>query len=225
MCDPHWRRIFVITLFLPAALAAAGCSRIGKTATAEHEDISTIDIVRPAELFRGNDLKRLEPHLGLTSGCVAVEMKKGEWTVQPTLEVWTSGKPGEPHKLGRSSGEAREVSISFREIKNEHDQSRLKITVVFKTDNSSAAHQIELDGPKLPDKKMPDGKTSASHSFMPKPLPKEIRIKDESGAAVWGYMGSVGDHLFMGDESIENMAKRVEWALVLKLVPIKADGK
>src|SRR5438477_2011904 len=71
--------------------------------------------VSPSELFIG-DLKRLEPHLGLTSGCVRLDSGGPALWFGMEVELWQGGKRikslGASHRRWEGPGEA---SISLKE--------------------------------------------------------------------------------------------------------------
>src|SRR5947208_1779344 len=72
--------------------------------------------VSPSELFAG-EAKRLEPHLGLTSGCAHLESAHAVVWIGAEVELWQDGKlvkvvGGGQHRVE----EPNEVSVSLQEV-------------------------------------------------------------------------------------------------------------
>src|SRR5689334_11538249 len=75
-----------------ALLLGGGCGRQPTAEPAPEPDPSTAALrVSPSELFVG-DLKRLEPHLRLASGCVRVDFRGPDRMIGQEVELWQGGK-------------------------------------------------------------------------------------------------------------------------------------
>lgn len=163
--------------------------------------------VRPSQLFTG-DMLRLEPHLGLTGhGCVKMTFDESK-DLDVKVHVWTTGKKSEP-VIGASASpvKAGEVSISVREEVNRDGKMMYKLIVASPggTFRSWADIPAEIRG-------------TGSMS-----LPNEIAIKDGAALPVWALIGSKSGVLgFNSTENIEQVAKRVDWAMVLSISLKKA---
>ena len=171
--------------------------------------------VSPAELFTG-ELKKLEPHLGLTaSGCVAVEPAGGEQAFYLQLEEWKDGKradslPG----LSLTSGKPFEVSVSVREDPGRFGKPMYRVVVAW-----SGGGKSESRAGRVAIFETGDGLTV----YPKKPLARAIDLEERGSAVVWGLMaGKLRDSTIDPKESVEEMAKRVPWALVLR---IQSDRK
>jgi hypothetical protein len=167
--------------------------------------------VSPAEFFTG-ELKKLEPHLGLTaSGCVAVEPAGGEQAFYLRLEEWKGGKradtlPG----LSLTSGKPFEVSVSVREDPGRFEKPMYRVVVAWagggKSESRAGRVAIFETG---------DGVTA----YPVKPLAKAIDLEGKGSVVVWGLMaGKLRDSTIDPKESVEEMAKRVPWALLLRVM-------
>lgn len=193
-------------------LGATGCST--RDADRKEQAPDAIAVVRSAKLFRG-DTERIEPHLGLiTSGCCEVEWKDRAGTLQPTLQVWKNGQAQKPMLVGKTSLPVDEVSISLKDGRNADDVRRLEVTVVLRGPRGYVAYRDFLDKP-----------TSKKASGTPITLPRATPIQEGQPTPVWGFMMGKGTDHVDGAESIQDMAKRVEWALVLSVTPVKVEKK
>jgi hypothetical protein len=166
--------------------------------------------VRPAELFTG-ELKKLEPHLGLTaSGCVAVEPAGVAQAFYLQFEEWKDGKRAETLPgLSLTSGKPFEVSFSVREDPGRFDKPMHRVVVAWagggKTDSRAGRVAIFETG---------DGLTA----YQAKPLAKAADLEEKGSVVVWGLMaGKLRDSTIDPKESVEEMAKRVPWALLLRV--------
>jgi hypothetical protein len=79
--------LIVLTL---ASMLIVGCS---KEAKLKESTMPANGIIRisPSTLFEG-DTKKLEPHLGLISGCVNVKYSGPKKFIQTSYEIWEEGK-------------------------------------------------------------------------------------------------------------------------------------
>ncbi|WP_434511722.1 hypothetical protein [Desulfitobacterium sp. AusDCA] len=167
-----WVFIFLITIL---ALSTVGCSQ----ATTTNEDIMPKDgIIRisPSSLFEG-DTKKLEPHLGLISGCVKVKYSGPKKYMNTIYEIWEEGK------LKKSSGLLLgsllgknydgEVSISLKNEATNDLNPKYRLTVA---DGNGSSYTLlpEID-------MMLDG------GRRPLTISKDIEISDDNKIAIWGY--------------------------------------
>ncbi|MCT4595651.1 MAG: hypothetical protein N4A57_15490 [Anaeromicrobium sp.] len=194
------RKIYV--LIIGVFIFMSGCT---KTIDGDYSEFGTATIT-PSSLFQ-RDTKRLEPHLGLTTGCVKVKYKGNKKRISCKYEIWEKGKLIDESGImtnvidGKYDGE---VSISLKE--RLLDNLEWAPTMVMKTVimgksgwNSSTKFIDRFD---------------KSYSRRPVSLPKEIELKDDEEAAVWAYLGGDYEH----KNKIEDMAKTADWALVLKVL-------
>jgi hypothetical protein len=172
--------------------------------------------VSPSTLFKG-DLKRLEPHLGLTTGCVEVRHKgpRRHLRLETRLEVWKDGKLDGPIiERGTLYPDDLEVSVSVKEAHDAEGKARLRV-IVARTD--AAASTSWIDRPE--EKKGELGATFSSTEAIRKP----IELEEGKPAAVWITRKNTSGEFFP-DLTLEEKAGRSTWALLLKLtVQIEQD--
>src|SRR5205823_4330875 len=106
-------RIALTPLLASALLLGGGCGR--KPATPEPAPDSGTAALRvsPSELFTG-DLKRLEPHLRLTSGCVRLDFRGPDRMIGVEVELWQGGKPAKWFTRWSGRTGPGELSVSLR---------------------------------------------------------------------------------------------------------------
>lgn len=99
----------------------------------------TIRVI-PSNLFRG-ELKRLEPHLGLKSGCVKL-VSEGPTTptwVHFEFEFWSHGK-AEKSRVSGFPFSPGEVSVSARPESDDKGHNGLRL--VLAQSSSSSGHSV-----------------------------------------------------------------------------------
>jgi hypothetical protein len=164
--------------------------------------------VSSSDLFSG-DLKRLEPHLGLTSGCVKLEYQGPMVKLKLEPEVWHKGKRERSMGgMGTTLSGPSELSVSLGEATDGQGKPRYRMIAALSSSNGYVASTTHVDAPQL---KQP------TSSRGPKGLARQTDLANGQSLAVWGYMAGEGANESRGDESVEEMAKRVEWALVLRI--------
>jgi hypothetical protein len=182
---------------------AAGCL-LGGTATNEAQEKADKGSIRisPSILFTG-ELARLYPHLDLAAcGCVKVDFE-GPKTLVVELDVWQNGK-AKPLTAGSCKAypfKAGEISLSVRETVKE-GKEKYKIIIT----GGGATFSLYADMPAVKDR-----------SSNTKILDKTVTVAEASTVAVWAFNVGKGTDYISGEESVEETAKRVEWALVLKI--------
>ncbi len=170
----------------------------------------------PSELFRG-DLKRIEPHLGLTSGCFKVEFAGTDQWVRRRIEVWQNGKARHLSTSGQPLKGPSEISISVREMDDPRGEvKKYLVTEAIEANTSGAGRQV-VDAPQF---KNMHSTTYAGHDAV------TIRQGDPP-VAVWAlvaYETQAGGPLPGPKGSVEEAAKNADWALVLKVAPGHEGG-
>ncbi|TCO75041.1 hypothetical protein [Marinisporobacter balticus] len=193
------KKLYVLLICL--LLLIGGCT---ETIDGEHSGFGVVTIA-PSSLFEG-DAKKLEPHLGLTTGCVKVKYKGNKNGMSCKYEVWEKGKLIDVTGSGTYiiDGEYDgEVSISLRErlLDNLEWAPNMVMKTVIMDKRGSAISTKFID------------RFDQSYSWGAVPLKETIKFKDDEEVAVWG--------LFAGDYEnkvkIEDMAKTADWALILKV--------
>lgn len=161
--------------------------------------------ISPSRLFEG-ETKKLEPHLGLIAGAVKVQYQGPKNMVGSKYEIWENGKLKKSENiLGVGFDTQRftkEFSVSLREEKGESPGYAMTSVFSDRSGFSSAATAIE-------------GYRAAG--WGPRALQEPIEVSDDKQPAVWGLIKGKGSEYVRTSESIEEMAKDAEWALVVKI--------
>lgn len=198
-----WVFIFLITIL---ALSTVGCSQ----ATTTNEDIMPKDgIIRisPSSLFEG-DTKKLEPHLGLISGCVKVKYSGPKKYMNTIYEIWEEGK------LKKSSGLLLgsllgknydgEVSISLKNEATNDLNPKYRLTVA---DGNGSSYTL-----------LPEIDMVLDGGRRPLTISKDIEISDDNKIAIWGYANYKGGIVVSSlDKGLEESAQEASWAIVFKI--------
>lgn len=163
--------------------------------------------ISPTSLFKGNT-QILQPHLGLIGGCVDIKYKGKKKLLTATSELWENGKLTTTlNSLGTQidGNFTGEISVSLK--KDRLCNSNNSFREVVKISQNGGSCSSSLDD--IPAYNPQDGSG-------PKELPGETQAIDNQHVAVWGLMSNKGpDSYYSNQESIEQMAKRVNWAFVL----------
>lgn len=189
---------------------AAGCSRTPAPATAPARPSRAVRATR-SELFAG-DLKRLEPHLGLSSGCVRLEFRPPDRIVTLEPEVWQDGKPvpGDRSSVRSDQGPA-DASISLTPLPVAGGKPRYRITTALFGPGGSSAATTTRDAP---------GTDGVRRTYL-KTLDGPIELQEGEPVAVWAYLVYEATNPFppysVTHGSFEEAAKDAVWAVVFKV--------
>ena len=188
------------------SLSVVGCSK----ATGLKEDsMPPKGIIRisPSSLFEG-DTKKLEPHLGLISGCVKLKYSGPKKYINTAYEIWEDGKLKKSSDLLSTSIDNSydgEISVSLKNESTDDIKQVYRLTVADTVaGNCGSSSEI------VPEIVFPDGGRS------PRNINKVIEISDDKEIAVWGYVVQK-DTVILNEESIEESAKKASWAFVFKI--------
>ncbi|MBN6189244.1 hypothetical protein JQN58_20545 [Aneurinibacillus sp. BA2021] len=161
--------------------------------------------ISPSSLFEG-ETKKLEPHLGLIAGAVKVQYQGPKNMVGSKYEIWENGKLKKSENiLGVGFDTQRftkEFSVSLREEKGE--SSGYAMTSVFSDRSGFSSAAVAIEGYR-------------AAGWGPRALQEPIEVSDDKQPAVWGLIKGKGSEYIRTNESIEEMAKDAEWALVVKI--------
>lgn len=209
-----------VCLFVGVFLFAlsAGCSRkpAAPVAGAEPRTLR----VSASELFVG-DLKRVEPHLALTSnGCIRLEYGAPDRFITLEPQVWQNGKL---IPCGRSSTRARkgpaDASISISPMSGPGGKRQIRIITAVTGAEDSFTHTWIQDEPVSGSK--------GTHATVKK-LSEPVELMDGQSVAVWAYlvykMGEQVPPKGLTD-SFEDAAKGAQWAVVLKIGWEEPNGR
>lgn len=191
-----------LLLVLVSSLSIIGCS---KATGFKENNMPANGIIRisPSSLFEG-DTKKLEPHLGLISGCVKVKYSGPKKYINTAYEIWEYGKmkkSSDPLSTSIEKNYDGEVSVSLLNESTDDIKQVYRLTVAANSASSSGI---------VPEIVFPDGGRS------PRNINKVIEISDDKEIAVWGYVVQK-DGSYQNEESIEESARKASWAFVLKI--------
>jgi hypothetical protein len=207
---------FVSLLAVVASLAAS-CPGCGNSAT-------TVVRVSPEEFATG-DLKRLVSHLELSAGRVKLERSGPPMNCEILLEIWKNGKFD--RKLGGSSNGSipNDISISLQGVPGPDGTQKYHVVVVETTEQRSTHWYFDL----FPVTLTSTGQASFASTIEPpqfaqkdlghlmRTLDKATDLTAQHPVTIWCYGGGHGAETSKGNETIDDVAARVEWALVAKL--------
>ena len=173
----------------------------------------------PSELFPG-ELKHLEPHFGLTaSGCFKLDcsvpgLPEGTTVrplpVQVQLQLWKNGTGTSLNTITPSLSDSCDLSVSVREVPHAKEGVRYRVTIAV---NSKGGNSFATEDISLPTA----GKEAAPRFMTVRKLDKGLEVKSKEPVAVWVLASEKGTGQPAADESIEQVARRVEWALLLSV--------
>ncbi len=187
-----------------AALLMAGCHRLPAPPTTEPLETGNVQAY-PSEVFVG-DLKRLEPHLNMSTGAVRITVPSPS-VVLIELEKWQDGKS---YQMGSSAfrcdkGPAN-VSVSIVEVESQPIAATYRITAALMDRGSYREKQT------LPDEGL------AHHE---KKIEAPIPLEEGRTAPVWAllaYPMKFGAMMPNFDnKTFAESAKGAKWAIVLKV--------
>jgi hypothetical protein len=191
----------LISIILIVALALIGCS---KTEITEENTVK----VTSSKLFEG-EAKKLEPHMGLISGCAKIEYKGEKQFIGCKYEIWEDGEITETSDIfsTRIDGEfSGEISVSLRQLINnelERSEDMIMTTAIGNANGySSSTKYIK--------------RFDINYGYSPYELTDEIVVADDAEIGVWGLMAS-DDSVYRQEKSIEGTAEKTDWAIILKI--------
>ncbi len=165
----------------------------------------------PVDLFPG-DLKRLQPHLGISGVCYKVEYNGPETPARIVLEEWKNGKREgwSSSGLNLKGPLAGEVSISIQSARDDDGNlgSRV-IESVQRATSASTTGEHNFSKPQLKQK---------TFSYK-RPIEEASDFNSDGEIALWAVI-----HVKAGvgadqTKAISDLAKEAEYAIVWKLVP------
>lgn len=192
----------IVLYILLIVFLSTGCS-IRKDVK---EEINQVTIM-PSDLFEGS-LKKLEPHLNLTSGCVKVDYKGDKKVIGVKYEIWKEGELFDSNNDVLSSaikdGFNGDISFSVEEVRNdEHQVESLLLNSVISSDVGYSKSSLYIDSyPSY------SGRGDAD-------LQEEIKVSDTEEIIIWGIAANDGKHSSYQD--INKTLKKADWALVMKV--------
>jgi hypothetical protein len=171
-----------------------------------------------SDFMSDGDLKQLLPHLGF-SGLWAVKLTAIEPSAklkyQLLEEEWKDGKAVRRRNLISTTSAFERLSFSIKDLDGdllrESDEPRVVVRT-WVVDGVGSSRGV-LKAPQLTGIGFPQVKTLKGAVELP--------LKEE--VAVWSYGRGKGTEVFKGDETIEALASRIEWCLMVKVRVIDAS--
>jgi hypothetical protein len=167
-------------------------------------------VASPSELFPG-DLKRLQPHLRLTGGCVRLDFEGPDLFVGEEVELWLDGKPARwlSRSMTRLAKGPSEVSISLKELAAAGEAPRYEVIWSISGDPGGAtASPVLVDGLR------PGPMGSSSHvEALKRPMP----LLEGKPVPVWAYAAGENGSRRGTPDTVEGWAAAAKWAVVLKV--------
>ncbi len=183
---------------------------LGASVAQSHPPISS-KFEEPEKRFRepaNNVCRRLERHLGLTStGCVDFRSapKKGRITVAPRLLENGVAKHKLPSWNVASIG-LEGLSVSVKRAPGGGRDHDMVIAIHAEKNQSSPSFTSSFARP-----------ATKAEVTVTRTLAKELTLKPSEPTAIWVLAGGECSEVVDEWESIEEMAKRYEWAAVLTI--------
>lgn len=199
-----------VGLFIVFATLAALAWKVRQTETEAPPTHPPAGALRmTAAPFFSGELKRLEPHLGLITGCLRVEYQDSPLSLHLTTEIWRDGKCEKENDgtMDMTVNEPGELTISLREIDGDRE-GHYRAVIALSSQSGYAASSTTIPKPKL----------HGSGSGL-KGLSKPIELSTGESRRIWGFMAGKGAGEFRSNESLEDMVKRVEWAFIIRAKP------
>lgn len=165
-------------------------------------------VVKPSTLFKTEELKKLEPHLGLISGCVDVIYKGDKENLYVKYEIWENGKIKESHEsIGNvitkdDKNKLINVSVSLQDnliLKNK--QSINKNILTIETNKGNVRTLIDA--------------APIDYSTVRLNLQEPITKKDEEETSIFAITAHKEN--MIANRSIDDAVSKADWAVVFKV--------
>lgn len=203
-----------ICLLVFMCILLVGCSTSIQTIEDEGLAKGTF-IVTPTSLFETAELKKLEPHLDMKSGCIEIQYKGDKEWIQTKYEIWEEGKLKDSYgdfgiRVAYPNENKSEynglISISIKDNFLLDDfKTAPKMIMTTAIDRSSFRTII--------DRYDLDYGSSVYNLLEP------VVGKDTEEVAAWALIGidNKQDEGYSPEPTIEDTVKKSDWALVLKV--------
>ncbi|MHC4251037.1 MAG: hypothetical protein ACYS9X_18100 [Planctomycetota bacterium] len=201
-------------LLLGLLLQVAGCTRAPAKPVTRRPPLAPHEIrIWPASLFN-NSTRLLEPHLRLRTGAVRIEYPGPGKCLHYGYEIWEKGKVTSPLRAGSSSISvpfSGWLTVSLADSAEGVAPPQYEGVVALHTEAPGSSGSAVVMAYRVPQPSV------ALKIGRLRPLDGPVTLTDGQEIAFWGYMVGKGATGYQGDETIIDVAKRAEWALVLKL--------
>ncbi|MCK4851291.1 MAG: hypothetical protein KAT11_08070 [Phycisphaerae bacterium] len=199
-------RAFAI-LSLAFVISLAGCKQ-NSSKPEVPDKLPTAGIIRitPSELFTG-ELKKIEPHLASTNGCVRIEYAGPKTWFKDRIVIWQNGQARDI-----SAGESLvkepldgNMSFSLHDVSSYNDELGYKFILAGPAGSTSTMYLPKCD-------ELGESGSNLLGSYLK--LSGPVEIPDDEEVAVWGYCWRPGGE-WDRSLSIEEQAMRSKWAVVV----------
>jgi hypothetical protein len=195
-------RNWIILILISTGIWLSGCDK--------KADLKSGQIkISPSKLFDEKP-SVLAYHLDIIPGAVDIEYNGPQKELSYGYEVWQDGEIIQPFRGGRTEIKtpySGKFSISIKEVSECESPPKYKINCALSDENGywGSGGYVEK------------AKTRGSNACGPRDLEQTTVFSEEDEIGVWGYMRGEGANGYMGNESVIDAAKRVEWAIVAKV--------
>ncbi|MDM8533249.1 hypothetical protein QUF55_00980 [Clostridiaceae bacterium HSG29] len=201
--------IVLISIFL------VGCNSSNEVKK-DNELLNGNFIITPSTMFKSDEMKVLEPHLNLRTGCVEIQYNGEKKWLSTKYEIWENGELQNSHenfavsiinnKKDNDFDYNGSISISINDYLISDDFHILSdMTMITAIDGSSSKKIIQRYDEKY-----------SSSIFN---LKEQIEVNDTEEVAVWALIGidDKNGSRYSPKSTIEETVKETDWALVLKV--------
>lgn len=199
-------------------LLFSGCSRsnnkldVSNTMPEQTNSMPELGIVEltPSELFDDN-LKKLEPHLGIISGCVHIKYSGPKNHLSTKYEIWENGEIVESKgSMGVSFGDVldSDFSISLKNVSHDNEEEIFRLTTVIHKIGSTSHIDKDIKIPKF------TKHLGRAIARAPRAIREIKQISDEEEIAVWAYTAAES---FRSGGTIQDAVQKAKWAFVYKI--------
>ncbi len=191
--------MLIILAALLAGAVCAGCS--GDAGVTGRPEV----VIKPSTLFEG-DLKALEPHLGISGGCVEVEYNGDKKGMKCSYEIWKYGKleeSGGGYWTSVEKGFDGRVSTSLKGmyLDNMETSPYMVRTIAVGDDSGYSSSKGYIE------------RFDSSYGWGDVKLNETLEGSDDEEYIVWGLVA--GDEMRTG--GIEDSVKGSPWGYMLKI--------
>lgn len=190
-------KILAVVVFI--LILAAGCSKY--TGLKGKPEV----VIRPSALFEG-DLKALEPHLGISGGCVEVEYSGDKKGMKCSYEIWKDGRleeSGGGFWISLEKGFEGKVSTSLQGmyLDNMETSPYMIRTIAVGGDSGYSSSKGYIE------------RFDSSYAWGDVKLNETLEGAGDKEYAVWGL--TAGEEMRTG--GIEESVKGSSWGYMLKI--------
>ena len=197
---------FLITFLLVLNVACSTKPETNKSDKLKSGPQKGIVRIEPSNLFEGEN-KKIEPHIGLISGCFKIKYTGPKKSFKTVFEVWEEGNlkntyPG----IGMFNDDQvnlnGEISFSFKPNEDNEVNDIKKVLSVYTDRNCTSIFQEKIEFSSIANQTIG--------------LNNTVEISDQEEVYVWAYRNQMD--MIRTDYNILNEVKTAKWALAMKIV-------